>query len=97
MMPRRARTWQQRAVLGALSERFLEQDHSDQELLGARRCDQQRPIGATAFVGAIDADSLEPLGDSRQALIRRENALAGFGHIGDRRLEFVFWLHERIP
>ena len=88
---------QRRAVLGVLSERFLEQNHSAQELFGAGGRYQQRPVGAAGFVGAIDADSLEPLADGRQALVRRENALAGLRHIGDRRLEFVFWLHESIP
>jgi hypothetical protein len=89
--------WQWRAVLGVLSERFLEQNHSAQELFGARGCYQQRSIGAAGFVGAIDADGLEPLADRGQALVRREDALAGFGHVGDRRLEFVFWLHDCIP
>src|SRR4029077_16380864 len=57
-----------RAVVGLLPDRLVVENDPADELLGARRREQQVAVGAAVLLGRLDADRVEALLDGAGAL-----------------------------
>ena len=79
---RREQLRERRAVVRALANRLVVEDDAADELLDARRREEQVAVGAPALLGRLESDRVEALLDRGGALVRREDALP----LGDERL-----------
>ena len=62
---------ERRAVVGALPDRLVVEDHAADVLLHARRREEEVAVGAAGLLGRLDADRVEPLLDRARWTRRR--------------------------
>ena len=78
---RREHLGERRAVVRALADRLVVEDHAADGVLHPRRREEQLAVEAAVLLRRLDADRVEPLLDRPRALVRREDALV----VGDDR------------
>ena len=85
------------AVIGLLTQGFLEQDHAADERADARGRQQQGAINAPVLLGAFHLHGLEALGNGWQAFVGRQDALALLYQVSNRRLQLALCAHVWSP
>src|SRR3954469_20136205 len=66
---------ERRPVVGLLADRLVVEDDAADVLLGARRREEEVPVGATVLLGRLDTDRVEALLDGAGDLVGGEDPL----------------------